>query len=147
MNRIGCAIRGNRADERWNERGVVTVMVVALTVTVIAAGGLVYDGGRLMAARREAGSVAASAARIAAQELNVDLFETGDTVTLVSADADTTARKLLIEQGYNDFTITVTGDTVRVVIRDDVTLTLLTFLGGNTRRVVGTATAQLRQQT
>ena len=100
-----------------------------------------------MAARREAGSVAASAARIAAQELNVDLFETGNTVTLVPGDADTTARKLLIEQGYDDFTITVTGDTVRVVIRDDVPLTLLTFLGSSTRRVIGTATAQLRQQT
>lgn len=146
MNRIVQVCKGKRTDKPADERGVVTVMVVVLAITVIAAGGLVYDGGRLMAARREAGSVAASAARIAAQELNVDLFETGNTVTLVPADADTTARKLLIEQGYDDFTITLTGDTVRVVIRDDVPLILLTFLGGKTRRVVGTATAQLRQQ-
>ena len=128
------------------ERGVVTVMVVVLVVTVIAAGGLVIDGGRLMAARREASSVASSAARTAAQELNVDMFETGNTVTLVPADADTVARKLLTDDGYDDFDITITGDTVRVVIRDDVPLTLLSILGTRSRQVVGTATATLEQQ-
>jgi Flp pilus assembly protein TadG len=131
---------------RTDEHGIATVMVAVLAVTVIAAGGLVFDGGRLMAARREAATVAASSARIAAQELDVDLFETGDTVTLDTTVADSSARTFLTEQGYDNFDITITGDTVRVIIRDDVALTLLTVLGGNTRRVVGTATAQLRQQ-
>ena len=129
-----------------SERGSVTASVVILVVAIVAAGGLVIDGGRLMNARREATSVAASAARTAAQELNVDLFETGDAVTLIPADADTVARQLLTAQGYDDFEITVTGDTVRVVIHDDVSMTLLAGITGPTRRVTGVATATLAQQ-
>ena len=129
-----------------SERGTVTASVVILVVAIVAAGGLVIDGGRLMNARREAASVAASAARTAAQELDVDLFETGDTVTLIPADADTVARQLLTAQGYDDFQITVTGDTVRVVIHDDVSMTLLAGITGPTRRVTGVATATLAQQ-
>ena len=89
-----------RAD---TERGTVTASVVILVIAIVAAGGLVIDGGRLMNARREATSVAASAARTAAQELDVDLFETGDTVTLIPTDADSVARQLLIAQGYDNF--------------------------------------------
>ena len=129
-----------------DERGTVTASVVILVVAIVAAGGLVIDGGRLMNARREATSVAASAARTAAQELDVDLFETGDTVTLISTDADNVARQLLIAQGYDNFEITVTGDTVRVVVRDDVPLTLLAGIAGRTKRVTGVATAALAQQ-
>ena len=128
------------------ERGTVTASVVILVVAIIAAAGLVYDGGRLMNARREATSVAASAARTAAQELDVDLFETGDTVTLIPTDADSVARQLLTAQGYDNFEITVTGDTVRVVVRDDVPLTLLGPVAGRTKRVTGVATAALAQQ-
>ena len=133
-------------NQRTNERGVVAVTVVSMVVTVLLAGGLVIDGGRIMAARREATSVAASAARTAAQELDVNLFETANQVTVIPTDADTSARELLVSQGYDDFQITVTGDTVRVVIRDDVNLTILSMLGPTTRRVVGTATAVLTQQ-
>jgi uncharacterized membrane protein len=121
-----------------NERGTVTASVVILVVAIVAAGGLVIDGGRLMNARREATSVAASAARTAAQELDVDLFETGDTVTLIPTDADSVARQLLIAQGYDNFEITVTGD--------DVPLTLLAGIAGRTKRVTGVATAALAQQ-
>ena len=129
-----------------NDDGIIAVTVIVLALTVLLAGGLVIDGGRLMAARREAASVASSAARVAAQELNVDVFETTNTVSLVPADADTAARKFLTDEGYDNFDITVTGDTVRVVIRDDVPLTILAILGPRSRRVAGTATAQLTHQ-
>ena len=135
------------AIRRRAEEGIVAISVVILAIAVLLAGGLVIDGGRLMAARREAASVASSASRIAAQELDVDLFETGNTVTLIAVDADTVARKFLADEGYDNFDITITGDTVRVVIRDDVRLTILSILGTPTRRVVGTSTAQLTQQT
>ena len=135
------------AIRRRAEEGIVAISVVILAIAVLLAGGLVIDGGRLMAARREAASVASSASRIAAQELDVDLFETGNTVTLIPVDADTVARKFLADEGYDNFDITITGDTVRVVIRDDVRLTILSILGTPSRRVVGTSTAQLTQQT
>ena len=132
--------------KRREEQGLVTAVVVMLVTAVIAAGGLVIDGGRLMAARREAISVAASAARTAAQELDIDEFETGNTVSLNDADATKVARDMLTEQGYDDFDITINGDTVRVVVRDDVKLTLLAVAGSTHRKVVGTATATLSQQ-
>lgn len=138
MNRV----RSQRED------GVVTVIVVVLTIAVIAASGLVIDGGRLLAARRDASNVAAAAARTAAQELNVESLENHNLVTLNNDDATKVAAEILTRQGYKleDATITVTGATVRVEIRDDVPLTLLALSGMRSRTVIGTATAQLTQQ-
>ena len=121
-------------------------MVLALMIAVIAAGGLVIDGGRIMAARREAATVAASAARTAAQELDVAGFEDTNTVALVPDDAVNVARTLLTQQGYDDTDITVTGDTIRVVVRDDVPLTLLSLFGIGDRHITAAATAILTQQ-
>jgi Flp pilus assembly protein TadG len=130
------------------EDGVVTVIVVVLTIAVVAASGLVIDGGRLLAARRDASNVAAAAARTAAQELNVESLENHNLVTLNTDEATKVAAEILTRQGYKleDATITVTGATVRVEIRDDVPLTLLALSGIRSRTVIGTATAQLTQQ-
>ena len=70
-----------------DEDGVITVMVVVLAIAVVAAAGLVIDGGRVLAARRDATNVAAAAARTAAQELDVSRFETNNSVQLIRDDA------------------------------------------------------------
>ena len=133
---------------RGREEGVITVMVVVLAVAVVAAAGLVIDGGRLLSARRDAANVAAAAARTAAQELDVQRLETTNTVQLIPDDALAVAREILTRQGYAsaDTTITVTGASVRVEVRDDVALTLLALSGIRTRTVTGVATAELTQQ-
>ena len=135
-------------NRRHNESGAVTVMIVVLTIAVVAASGLVIDGGRVLAARRDATNIAAAAARTAAQELDVTRFENNNQVDLISDDARKVAEEILTRQGYAlaDTTITVDGPTVRVEIRDDVPLTLLALTGIRTRTVVGTATATLTQQ-
>lgn len=133
---------------RRSEAGVVTVTITVLVIAIIAAAGLVIDGGRLLAARRDAANTAAAAARSAAQELDVSRFETGNNVTLTIEDATNVAREIITRQGYNltDTTITINGAVVRIEIREDVPLTLLTFTGLRTRTVTGTATAELTQQ-
>lgn len=137
-----------RGRTRRQEGGVVTVTIVVLVIAVVAASGLVIDGGRLLSARRDASNVAAAAARTAAQELDVSRLETGNDVTLDPTDATAVAREILTRQGYApaDTTITIDGATVRIEIRDDVPLTLLTFTGLRSRTVTGTATAVLTQQ-
>ena len=134
--------RGRRED------GVITVMVVVLVIAVVAASGLVIDGGRLLSARRDAANVAAAAARTASQELDVDSLETTNGVALIPEDAYNVAREILTRQGYApaDTTITITGASVRVEVRDDVPLTLLSLTGIRTRTVTGVATAELTQQ-
>lgn len=124
------------------------MMVVVLTIAVVAAAGLVIDGGRVLAARRDATNVAAAAARTAAQELDVNRFENSNEVELVGNDARNVAQEILTRQGYAaiDTTITIDGATVRVEIRDEVPLTLLALTGLRSRTVVGTATATLTQQ-
>jgi Flp pilus assembly protein TadG len=138
----------NRDRTRRSEAGVVTVTITVLVIAIVAAAGLVIDGGRLLAARRDASNTAAAAARSAAQELDVSRFETGNHVTLTVEDATNVAREIITRQGYNltDTTITINGAVVRIEIREDVPLTLLTFTGLRTRTVTGTATAELTQQ-
>jgi Flp pilus assembly protein TadG len=133
---------------RSSEAGVVTVTITVLVIAIVAAAGLVIDGGRLLAARRDAANTAAAAARSAAQELDVSRFETGNNVTLTVEDATNVAREIITRQGYNltDTSITINGAVVRIEIREDVPLTLLTFTGMRTRTVTGTATAELTQQ-
>jgi Flp pilus assembly protein TadG len=133
---------------RLAEEGMVTVIVVVMMIAVIAASGLVIDGGRLLAARRDAANVAAAAARTAAQELNVEALESDNNVLLSGEDAFNVATEILTRQGYKpeDTTITVSGATVRIEVRDDVPLTLLGLTGIRSRTVTGTATAELTQQ-
>lgn len=62
------------------ERGAISVFVVVTTVALIAVAGLVLDGGRLLAARRQAQDIAANAARAGVQELDEDDLRAGRTV-------------------------------------------------------------------
>ena len=48
----------NHPPPDTNERGAVTVFVTIITVALLAVGGLVADGGRILTARREAANVA-----------------------------------------------------------------------------------------
>jgi uncharacterized membrane protein len=55
-----------------DDRGAVTAFTTVFTVAVIFVFGLVFDGGRMLAAQRQADNEAAGAARAAAQAITVD---------------------------------------------------------------------------
>ena len=57
---------------RRDDRGAVTAFATVFTTAVIFVFGLVYDGGRLLAAQRQADNEAAGAARAAAQAIIID---------------------------------------------------------------------------
>ncbi len=54
------------------EGGQVTAFVTVCTVALVFVVGLVLDGGLVLAAKRQAGNVAESAARAGAQAVSVD---------------------------------------------------------------------------
>jgi uncharacterized membrane protein len=82
------------------ERGSVTVFVTILTVALLAMAGLVTDGGRILAARREAGNVAESAARAGAQAIDLRVLRQQDQIALDPNEAIVRAREYLATAGY-----------------------------------------------
>ena len=114
-----------------SEHGAISVFVVVVTVAMVAVAGLVLDGGRLLAARREAQDIAANAARAGAQALDEEQLRAGRTVIDPTAGATAVARYL--SQTAATGTSSVSGETVTVRVRMPVRM-LLPFTGG--RRTV-----------
>jgi Flp pilus assembly protein TadG len=108
-----------------DERGTVTVLVVGFMLALLLVAGLVFDGGNVLAARREAANVAESAARAGAQALDTGAARTSGGAQLDGASAVHRAETYLTQTGY-DGTASVDGDEVLV----DVTITRRTFLLG-----------------
>ncbi|MGZ4736239.1 MAG: pilus assembly protein TadG-related protein [Acidimicrobiia bacterium] len=86
---------------RDQERGAVTVFVTILTVALLAVCGLVTDGGRILAARREAGNVAESAARAGAQAIDLRALRQQNQITLDPSEAAARARDYLNATEYH----------------------------------------------
>ncbi|HEX9258762.1 MAG TPA: pilus assembly protein TadG-related protein [Acidimicrobiales bacterium] len=115
---------------RRDDAGTVSVFVVTLSVALLAAVGLVFDGGRLVDARFEAADVAADAARVGAQE--VAAVRAGGR-QLDPNRAERAARDHLAAVGRSGQVIaTPTGVTVTVSLRRDFTLLRLVGLNGRT---------------
>jgi len=130
-----------RLSGRPSEDGTVTVFVVSLTTALLLVAGLVYDGGRMISAQRDADAVAAAAARAGAQSLD----EAG---VRQSADAPINAYKadLRVQQYLTttDFTgsVTVYGDTVTVEVQRTQELPILSLAGLHASEVAGSASAR-----
>ena len=100
---------------RWwrDERGEIGPVMILYVVIILAAAGLVFDGGRLLAAKRDAANRAEAAARAAAATLSPVAGLDPDT-------ARTAAVEYLTAVGIptSDATITVTGDQVIVTVTE-----------------------------
>jgi Flp pilus assembly protein TadG len=108
-----------------DERGTVTVFVVGFMLALLLVAGLVFDGGNVLAARREAANVAESAARAGAQALDTGAARTSGGAQLDGSSAVLRAENYLTQTGYAG-TASVDGDEVLV----EVTITRRTFLLG-----------------
>src|SRR5450755_3943975 len=67
---------------RDGEQGQITVFVVVIMVALLAVAGLVYDGGRALAAKTTAIDIAQEAARAGAQQVNLASFRASGQVML-----------------------------------------------------------------
>ncbi|HEX9888547.1 MAG TPA: pilus assembly protein TadG-related protein [Nitriliruptorales bacterium] len=124
------------------EGGTITVLVVGLTLALLMVAGLVYDGGRVLAARRQAHDLADNAARAAAQAVDVDTLRAGGPPALDAAAAMTAAEGYLALTGHRG-DITVTGDRVTVTVIVITPMALLQLVGLSERTVTASGQARI----
>lgn len=125
---------------RRRERGTVTVFVAVFMIALLAVAGLVIDGGRTLAARREAANIAESAARAGAQAIDEHAARAGEGARIDPAAARRRAETYLASSGHSG-TVSVEGDTVLVEVTIERRLFILglTGLGDVTVRAHGAA--------
>ena len=129
------------ATARRSEDGSASILVVGLATALLMVAGLLYDGGHILAGRREAFAVADNAARAGAQALDVGALRGGGTTRLDPAAASRAVHDYLARVGHTG-TATVDGDRVQVVVAITVETHLLSAVGLHTRTVTGTGEAQ-----
>jgi len=112
---------------RRGERGSVTLLLVlVMPALMIGVVGLVFDGGQVITARRQALNEAEQAARAGAQGVAVEEVRDGGPQELDPARAQAAARAYLDALG-RDGDIEVDGDRVRVTVRIQRSRQILPF--------------------
>ena len=122
------------------ERGAVSVLLVMLFASLFVVSGLTYDGGRILAARREAIDTASAAARAGAQQLDPAPLRAGR-VELDPIAAERAADAYLRTTGYDGHTEIIDGQ-VRVTVTITRPLVILSAVGIHERAVTGVGTAR-----
>lgn len=138
MTRPRAAVR-HRGDS-----GAATLWMVLGTIIIFAVAGLVFDGGTLIAAKRDAINDAEEAARAGAQAIDTASVLAGGEPQLDPAAAAARAEQFLATNGW---TGSATADTasVSVTITRQQQMTFLQTFGLGERAIAGTATARPQQ--
>lgn len=131
----------NRNDRLCGERGSVQVFWLILVPAAVMMIGLSFDGGQILAARRQAADHAQQAAVAGTQGLD----ETSTRQGLTQLDAGLVAVEV---NGYLTLvgatgTHTSTATTVTVTVTEAVDMQILTMIGISSKTVTGTATARV----
>lgn len=124
-----------------DDAGQVTPLVVVMAVALLLCAGLVVDGGRVFAARREASDVAGQAARAGAQAVSVDRLRGDNASALEPGRARAAAASFLAAAGHGGV-VSVRGDAVTVTVEITTPLAILGLGGMAERTVTGTETAR-----
>jgi Flp pilus assembly protein TadG len=119
-----------------SERGSISIASMILALSVIAAAGLAIDGGRKLNALAEARDLADNAARVGAQQVDVDAYRNTGVPTLDAAEASSAANAYLATTG-NSGVVSVSADEITVT----VTLTVNPRLLPGTMTVMATESA------
>lgn len=128
---------GRRADE-----GSATVFVSITVLGLLVLVGLVVDGGAKIRGIQRADALAADAARVAGQRIDVPDAITGQDPALDARAATAAARAYLTARGVTG-TVTTTATTVTVTVTDETPTVFLGLLGIHTLTVTGHASATL----
>ena len=131
------AIRPRRDDDR----GAIALFVVVFTVALLAAVGLVVDGGGKVRALQRADEAAREAARAGSQMLDVPAAVRGDGVSIDPAAAARAARAYLDAAGVAG-TVTVQGNAVQVSTSVTYQTVFLGVAGVGPLTVTGSASAR-----
>lgn len=130
------------AAVRAGTRGSITPFAVIVLAGLFLVGGLVHDGGLLLAERRDAASTASAAARYAAQSVDVAAAR-GGTVRLDPALASQRVQQYLATVGATGRVVSVDDATVVVEVTDTVDFHFLDVVGLSSRDVTATGRARI----
>ena len=131
---------GSRRRRRGGEQGSVTVFVVLFALALVAAAGLVIDGGYTMAAKRQATGRAEQAARIGSDALNQASLRNGIT-SVDRSRAIGVAQAYLRRVGAHG-TVRVNGGAVIVRVTDHQHMAILSAVGIDQLTVHGQASSR-----
>lgn len=106
----------------------MTAFLVALTVSLLALGGLVLDGGLALATKVQAAGAAEAAARAGAQAIDLTAYRLDNRLQLAPDQAVSKARAHLSLVGL-DGSVTVSDNTVTVVVTASQRTQLLGLVG------------------
>lgn len=128
------------------DRGSITLLSVTFFVALLAAAGLVVDGGAKIRAARQASAVAEEAARAAAGQIDRNrAYSHGGRFIIDDQAAINAARSYLARAG-NSGTVRITGkQAIRVTVAITRPTILLSAIGIGHIQVTQTATADLLQ--
>ena len=124
-----------------SDRGAATIWMVMGTIIILSVCGLVFDGGLIISAKRQATSDAESAARAGAQGVDTGSVYVTGPQQLDPATATEQANAFLDHNGWTG-TVSADDQSVTVTVTRTQHLTFLTMFGLGNRTITGTATAQ-----
>jgi len=119
----------------------VTAFVTVTTVAMLMAAGLVFDGGALLATRRQAIDQATAAARAGAQAVDADALRRRE--RQINPNAAVAAALAHLRRTGSAGSVVVEGDRVRVIVTTTRSLTLLRLVGLHEATVTGTGEARI----
>lgn len=125
--------------KRRSDQGSLSAFVAVLAVALVMVTGMVYDGGRVVAAQAKARDLAGTAARTGAEEIDVDAARSGEGPLLDPARAVGAAEGFLEAAGYHG-TARVDGSTIWVTVSLHQPMSILP-VGERTVIVTDSATA------
>lgn len=124
------------------QTGSITPFVVISVTALLITAGLVLDGGELLAAKRRATDVAAAAARVGAQAVDVDGVRRARVAVPDRRDAVVAARAHLRRAGVKG-SVAVRDGAVHVKVRIPRSLQLLPLVGLDSVTVTGQGSARI----
>ena len=98
-----------------DERGALSTFVAVIALALLMAAGLAVDGGRKVAALREASHLADNAARAGAQAVDLDTLRTTGQLRLLPEEATARAADYLTSLGHRG-QIQVAGVTLSLTV-------------------------------
>lgn len=140
MTRLRQRLRALSAN---GDRGSVSLLAVIVALGLIVMIGLVYDGGRALAARAQATGIANEAARAGADQLDTAYLRATGITRLDPGAAHTAAADWIAAAGHTG-TITASTTEVTVTVTIETPTQLLTAVGIGSITVDAEATARPR---
>jgi hypothetical protein len=133
-------------ESRTRDQGAITLLVVVFFVALLAAAGLVVDGGAKLRAAREASAVSEEAARAGAGRIDRDrAYARGGRFVVDRTAAVAAARAYLASSGNTGSVSIIGAQKIRVTVTVSKPTLLLSAIGIDDLHVTKTATADLLQ--